>query len=77
MLHGVNYASAGAGIIFSSGSELVCFLCLSLVIMSNFIRLVNQQISLKQFDIAVILLTEQASPFPVTDLYSLKMRICK
>ena len=24
MIHGVNYASAGAGIIFSSGSELVC-----------------------------------------------------
>lgn len=25
MTHGVNYASAGAGVIFSSGSELVCF----------------------------------------------------
>lgn len=25
MIHGVNYASAGAGIIVSSGSELVCF----------------------------------------------------
>lgn len=24
MIHGVNYASAGAGIIFSSGSQLVC-----------------------------------------------------
>lgn len=26
MIHGVNYASAGAGIILSSGSELVCFI---------------------------------------------------
>lgn len=25
MMHGVNYASAGAGVIFTSGSELVCF----------------------------------------------------
>lgn len=24
MIHGVNYASAGGGVIFSSGSELVC-----------------------------------------------------
>ena len=26
MIQGVNYASAGAGIILSSGSELVCFI---------------------------------------------------
>lgn len=25
MIQGLNYASAGAGIIFTSGSELVCF----------------------------------------------------
>lgn len=31
MIHGVNYASAGAGIIFSSGSELVCFPLLLLI----------------------------------------------
>jgi len=32
MIHGVNYASAGAGIILSSGSELVCFIQFSTIL---------------------------------------------
>ena len=45
MIHGVNYASAGAGIIFSSGSELVGFsLC---VIRLAFTYLFSEKLALR------------------------------
>lgn len=45
MVHGVNYASAASGIIFSSGSELVGFLLLC----SNFLMFRNNLHSNKLF----------------------------